>query len=60
MRELFDYTANQVIDSIAQEVQEELGISKALAKKAVINALIYNCVIEEVKGQAAFLLGIDE
>lgn len=60
MKELFDFTAKQVTDSIAQELQEELGISKALAKKAVINALIYNCVIEEVKSQAAFLLGMDE
>lgn len=60
MRELFDYTAKQVIDDIVQEVQEEFGITKALAKKAVINALIYNCVIEEVKGQVAFLLEIDE
>ena len=60
MRELLDYTAKQVSDSNAHAVQKEPGISNALAKKAVINALVYNCVIEEVKDQAAFLLGIDE
>lgn len=56
MKQLYDYTASQVIDFMAQDVQERHNVSKTLAKKLVINALIYNCVVEEVLGQVDFLM----
>ena len=56
MKQLYDYTASQVIDFMAQDVQERHNVSKTLAKKLVINALIYNCVTEEVLGQVDFLM----
>lgn len=60
MRPLYDFTATQVIDSIAKDVQEIHGVSKAMAKKLVINALIYNCVTDEVLGQVDFLMDRQE
>ena len=57
MKELYDITASEAINSIADTVSMHFGVKKSLAKKAVINALIYNCVVDEIVGQAAFLLG---
>lgn len=57
MRELYNLTASDVIAELVDDVMEAHGVSKALAKKLVVNALIYNCVQEEVYGQVAFLLG---
>lgn len=50
MRQLEDFTASQVIGYITDKVAEDKGITKALAKKLVINALCYNIVIEEIRG----------
>ena len=61
MKELYNLTAAEVINDLAKEVMDiHHGLSKSMAKKLVLNALIYNCVIEEVMGQVAFLMGSDE
>lgn len=54
--ELFKLTANEAIQNMVDEVAECKGISKKLAKQLVINALVYNCVQDEILGQVNFLL----
>ena len=56
MKELYKLTANEALAYAVDEVVEEHGISKKLARELVLNALVYNCVIEEIKGQVRFLL----
>ncbi len=60
MRELYDLKTSEVIDNIIKEVREhDPAISSKDAKKLILNALIYNCVIEEIIGQVDFLMGKD-
>ena len=54
--ELYDPTMKQAIDSLAEDVSEKQEISKKRAKLLVLNALLYNTVIEEVNEQVAFLI----
>lgn len=59
MQELYDLTTKEVIDHLCERVQERDKMTKTQAKKLVINALIYNCVIDEILGQVDFLMGKD-
>lgn len=59
MEALYKIKASEELADIAAEVAEELGISKTLALTLVKNTLLYNVVRNEIKGQAAFLLGRD-
>lgn len=54
--ELYDFTATEIINYIVNKQVEEKGISKALAKKLVLNALSYNVVIEEIENQIDYLM----
>ena len=56
MKDLYNVTASEAVRDIAEDVAKLNNISKKLAIKLVCNALIYNCVIEEVIGQVNFLL----
>ena len=56
MRNLYNLTASEVIKDMADDLATQKGISKALAKKLVINALIYNCVTEVVMEQVEWLM----
>lgn len=56
MKNLYKMTANEAIQNMVDEVAEAKGITKTLAKQLVINALIYNCVQDEILGQVDFLL----
>lgn len=56
MRELENFKMSEVLDYLVQKQVEEKGISKALAKKLVINALTYNVVVEAIEEQIDFLL----
>ena len=61
MTELYDITATEAINGIVETVKENHPeLSKAEAKKYVINALIYNCVIDEILGQVDYLMGVEE
>lgn len=61
MRELYDLTVSQAIEEAVNRVKENNPtLSKALCKKVVLNTLIYNCVIDEIEGQAEFLLGKED
>lgn len=59
MKDLYEVKASEVIGQIADDVVENLGVSKTLAKKLVLNALIYNCVQEEIISQVKFLAEIE-
>ena len=58
MKDLYELKASDVIGQIADDVVENLGIKKTLAKKLVVNALVYNCVQEEIISQVKFLAEI--
>lgn len=60
MKELHRITASDIIGDIADQVVERKGISKTLAKQLVLNALIYNCVQEEILGQVYWLMDEEE
>lgn len=59
MRELEDFTLKQVTDYLIENIAEDKGISKALARKLFINAITYNVVVEEIRGQIDFLMEED-
>lgn len=59
MKELYNLTSKEVIDNLCERVIERDQMPKAQAKKLVLNALIYNCVIDEILGQVDFLMGKD-
>ena len=56
MRELENFTLKQVTDCLINNIAEEKGISKALARKLFINAISYNIVVEEINNQIDFLM----
>ena len=58
MKDLYELKVSDVIEQIADDVVENLGIKKTLAKKLVVNALVYNCVQEEIISQVKFLAEI--
>lgn len=59
MRELYKLTPSEALSGVIEEVAEDNGISKKMAKDLVLNSLIYCVVIEEIKGQVRFLLEVD-
>lgn len=60
MKDLYELKVSDVIGQIADDVVENLGIKKTLAKKLVVNALVYNCVQEEIISQVKFLAEIED
>ena len=61
MKDLYNMTATEVINNLVDDVMEQHeGLTKSMAKKLVLNALIYNCVTEEIYGQVDFLMGADD
>lgn len=56
MRDLYNLTASEVIGDMANDLATQKGISKVMAKKLVLNALIYNCVQETVMEQVEWLM----
>lgn len=59
MVQLEDFTLKQVTDYLISDIAESRGITKALARKLFINAITYNVVVEEIKGQIDFLMESD-
>ena len=60
MKHLENFTATEVINYLAESEASRLNVSKALAKKLVINALTYNVVTAEISSQVDFLLSYEE
>lgn len=57
MRKLYKLTMKDAIKGAVYRVMEDNPeLSEKSAKELVLNALIYNCVIDEIVGQVDFLL----
>lgn len=59
MEKLYDMTMTQVTDFYVRRISENKNISKSLAKKLFLNALLHDWLINEVEYQIDFLLGIN-
>ena len=60
MHDLYEITMAQAIDESVKVVRDRHPkLTKKAARILVTNALIYNCVIEEIVGQVEFLMGIE-
>lgn len=59
MEKLYDLTMTQVTDFYVRRISENKNISKSLAKKLFLNALLHDWLINEVEHEVDFLLGID-
>ena len=56
--ELYELTLSQAVSYAVDKVREQHPqLSNKQAQQLVKNALIYNCVIDEIVGQVDFLLG---
>ena len=60
MVQLEDFTTKEVIDHLCERLIEQDKMTKKQAKKLILNALIYNCVVDEIIGQAEWLNGKEE
>lgn len=56
MAELYNISAAEAVAILAEEQAAKRGITKAQAKKLVINALLYNVVAAEIDNQIDFIL----
>lgn len=56
MTELYSISAAEAVAILAEEQAAKRGITKAQAKKLVINALLYNVVAAEIDNQIDFIL----
>ena len=54
--ELYAMSYSQAAEAAIETIMEDLNVSKAKATVLFKNAICYNCVIDEIVGQAAFLL----
>lgn len=59
MMELENFTLKQVTDYLIDNIAEQRGITKAMARKLFVNAISYNVVVEEINNQIDFLLEND-
>lgn len=59
MKQLEPFTASQVIECIAEDVELEYSVPKSMAKDLVINAISYNVVADTIRKQVAYILGIN-
>lgn len=59
MKDLYNLSWKEASENAIETIMEQCGVSRATAEKVMKNALIYNPVVDEILGQAMFLLGID-
>ena len=60
-QELYNITATEALQGAIDAVMSDHPeITKAQAKRLVLNTLLYQCVVSEIRGQVDFLLGICE
>lgn len=60
MRDLYKLTWKEASADATEEIIKRCGVSTEKATLVLKNCLIYNCVIDEIVGQAMFLLGKEE
>lgn len=56
MKELENFKMSDVLNYLSDKVAGDFEVSKAQAKKLIINAICYNVVVEEIENQIAYLL----
>ena len=56
MEELYNLTMAEATSGLIESIMMEHNVTKAMATKLLKNALIYNCVADEILGQVDFLL----
>lgn len=57
MRDLYNITASEALSfSIEKVIEDNPELTKKQAKVLVLNALLYNVVIAEIRGQVNWLL----
>ena len=54
-----NFTMKEVTDYIIEDIVKERVITKSLARKLLINALLYNVVIDEINNQIDFLINFE-
>ena len=59
MKRLENFTMKEVTDYIIEDIVKERAITKSLARKLLINALLYNVVIDEINNQIDFLINFE-
>lgn len=57
---LYGLSMTDVLTELTDEVMETYDLDMATARKVIRNALLYNCVQDEILGQIRFMLGADE
>lgn len=60
MENHLESTLNQVVNYLADKFSKDFDISKAEARKYLIDALNYNVVVEELRLQIEFLIELNE
>lgn len=61
MRDLYKLTASEALSFAVEKVMgQNEGMKISEARTLVYNAVIYNCVIEEIVGQVDFLMEKEE
>lgn len=55
-----EFTLNQVTNYLVDKFSKDFGISKAEARRYLIDALNYNVVVEELRLQIEFLIEQNE
>ena len=56
MEDLYDLTLTEAAQVCIDQIAAGFDVPKKQARKLFANAIIYNCVLEEIMGQVAFLL----
>jgi hypothetical protein len=57
MQDLNDYSQKEVMDGLIETIMLDHDVSRALARKLVLNALSKNVVAFEIYNEVAYLLG---
>ena len=56
MEDLMDMTLTEAAQICIDQIAEGFDVPKKQARKLFANAIVYNCVVDEIMGQVAFLL----
>ena len=59
MEDLMDMTLTEAAQICIDQIAEGFDVPKKQARKLFANAIVYNCVVDEIMGQVAFLLNRD-
>lgn len=52
-------TLSEVVGGIVDQLKDEYSLTREQLKFMISQALLYNCVVDEIRGQINFLLNIE-